>query len=105
MVLIFIKLFLFLFVTVESRKLFPLEPSEIYTHHASVFDSDPNQYNIFWKVSSNDQIQFEVHVKTLGWIGLGVSTNGGMKGSDIAMGWYDKSGAHLIVCRIFLLKT
>ena len=80
-----------------SKILYPLEPSEIYTHHDSVFDSDPSQYHVYWKILSNDQIQFEVHVKTLGWVGLGVSTNGGMKGSDIVIGWYDTSGPHLMV--------
>ena len=75
----------------------PLVPSEIYTHHESVIDDDKNRFHIFWKVLSSDEIQFEVHCRTTGWVGLGISSNGGMKGADIAIGWYDSSGPHLKV--------
>ncbi|CAF1310464.1 unnamed protein product [Rotaria sordida] len=35
-------------------------------------------------------------MKTIGWIGLGLSPAGGMKGADIAVGWVDSSGkAHI----------
>ena len=27
--------------------------------------------------------------KTLGWVGFGISPNGGMKGSDMVIGWVD----------------
>ena len=90
----------FIFCDARNKPLLvPLVPSESYTHHESIIDTDPGQFNIYWKVFSTQEIQFEVHVRTLGWVGLGISTNGGMKGSDIAIGWYDASGAHLKVSK------
>ena len=58
----------------------PLAPSETYTHSEHIDDENKEQYVIFWKLLPNDEIQFEVHCKTSGWVGLGISANGGMKG-------------------------
>jgi hypothetical protein len=76
-----------------------LKPSENYTHSRIVDDDEPSLYQIYWKLVENDEsIQFEVHCKTLGWVGFGISPNGGMPGSDIALGWVDIKGkAHLRV--------
>lgn len=43
------------------------------------------QYKLHWKIVK-DEIIFEAHVETLGWIGLGFSPNGGMTGADIVIG-------------------
>ena len=58
----------------------PLVPSETYTHSDHIDDEDRDQYVVFWKLLPNDEIQFEVHCNTTGWVGLGISANGGMKG-------------------------
>jgi hypothetical protein len=62
------------------KKLQPLLPSEDYTHSLIVDEDAPEKYQVFWKLINNDEIQFELHAKTVGWIGLGISPNGGMQG-------------------------
>ena len=48
---------------------------------------DPQEnYKIFWKYDDTT-ITFEVKVKTQGYVGFGVSPNGGMAGSDMVIGW------------------
>jgi hypothetical protein len=69
----------------------PLKPSENYTNVAYIDDQNQNQYVLYWKLIGSDEIQFEAHCKTTGWVGIGLSPNGGMKGSDIAIGWVDSN--------------
>lgn len=68
------------YLLLNEAKLSALEASEDYTHKLIVNDDDPNQYQLFWKLLSNDEIQFEIHCKTTGWVSMGISTNGGMAG-------------------------
>ncbi len=56
---------------------------------------DPyEKYSVKWNLNdSNETITFLCEVETKGWIGFGLSPNGGMKGSDVIIGWVDdKSG-------------
>jgi hypothetical protein len=80
-------------INAASFKLKPLEPSEAYTHSAVVDEDDPNLYQVFWKLINNDEIQFELHCRTTGYVGIGLSTNGGMTGADIAISWVNRNGA------------
>jgi hypothetical protein len=73
-----------------SSALTPLKPSENYTHFLDADQQNPSQYVLYWKLIGTDEIQFEAHCKTTGWVGIGLSPNGGMKNSDIAIGWVDK---------------
>jgi hypothetical protein len=74
----------------------PLKPSEDYTHSAIVDEYDEQQFQFFWKLLNKDEIQFELHCRSTGWVGFGLSPNGGMTGADIAIGWVDNAGkAHL----------
>jgi hypothetical protein len=79
----------------------PLKPSENYGINEMIVHRDDNNdtiYMFFWKLMSNNEILFEVHAKTLGWVGFGISMSGGMRGADIAMGWVDSKGTpHLKV--------
>jgi len=52
---------------------------------------DPyEKYSVKWNISDLDEtITFLCEVQTKGWIGLGLSPNGGMKGSDIIIAWID----------------
>ncbi len=62
---------------------------------------DPlNKYNLKWSFDDNkQQITFNVVVETRGWIGFGISQNGGMTGSDLIIGWVDDNGlTHFHVC-------
>ncbi len=71
----------------------PLTASETYTHSLVVDDDIPEQYQLFWKLVDNDEfIQFEMHCKTTGWVGFGLSPNGDMPGADITIGWVDTNG-------------
>ena len=76
-------LFLSIFCLIDARlikQLQPLVPSEDYTHSLVVDEDEPEKYQVLWKLTNNDEIQFEVHAKTLGWVGMGISPNGGMPG-------------------------
>ena len=67
-------------------------PSENYKFSLNVDDKDEKLYKLFWKTLENDEIQFELHCRTNGWLGFGLSPNGGMAGSDIMIGWVDSNG-------------
>ncbi|CAF1272849.1 unnamed protein product [Rotaria magnacalcarata] len=52
-----------------------------------------NVADLWWTVDDAErEITFELHVKTMGWISLGISPAGGMKGADIGVGWVDSIG-------------
>lgn len=86
-----VLLFIFNKLNAASLNLQPLVPSEDYTHSAIIDEVDKDLYRLFWKFN-NDEIQFEVHCRTVGWVGLGLSPNGAMTGADIAIGWVSNTG-------------
>ncbi|CAG2165073.1 unnamed protein product [Oppiella nova] len=55
---------------------------------------DPhNKYHLKWYFDDHKQrITFNVVVETTGWVGFGISPNGGMAGSDLVIGWVDDNG-------------
>ncbi|CAH1230127.1 MOXD1 [Branchiostoma lanceolatum] len=55
-----------------------------FTHQASL--DVHGRFNLLWKFDS-ETITFEAHAQTTGYIGLGLSPNGGMEGSDVIIGW------------------
>ncbi|XP_064597489.1 DBH-like monooxygenase protein 1 homolog [Liolophura sinensis] len=55
--------------------------------HSIILDPE-GKYHLSWNFTDTD-VTFEVQVKTLGYIGLGISPNGGMPGSDIVLVWVD----------------
>ncbi|XP_013404193.1 MOXD1 homolog 2-like [Lingula anatina] len=57
--------------------------SHDFTHHASLKDDD---YYIHWKFDDTS-ITFNVTARTTGYVALGFSPSGGMKGADIIIGW------------------
>ena len=60
----------------------PLFTAEDYDHSV-VFSQD---YDLYWTVNHTSQmIHFGLAVKATGWVGLGVSPNGGMAGADMVM--------------------
>ena len=60
-----------------------------WTHHLVL---DPQElFHLFW-TPSEDTIRFEIQVKTLGYVAIGFSPNGGMMGSDIILGWVPDHG-------------
>ena len=55
---------------------------------------------VAWTVKG-DSIIFEVHAKTTGYVGFGLSHNGAMRGSDIVIGWVKEGKAFLEVSNVF----
>ncbi|CAC5425215.1 unnamed protein product [Mytilus coruscus] len=65
-------------------------PTEIFGNSWQL-DSDGN-YWLFWKTNTT-HITFETHVKTKGYVGFGLSSNGKMFPSDVVVGWVDSTGS------------
>ena len=57
--------------------------SSEYTHSLDLLD---DIFHIFWKYDTTT-ITFEIHAKTLGWVGFGLTPDGGMARSDITITW------------------
>merc|ERR1719336_1331897 len=55
------------------------------------------RYDLYWTYHRDRrEFDFAVDVATRGWVGLGISPNGDMKGGDIVLGWVTEGGeAHL----------
>ena len=50
-------------------------------------------YTLYWNFSTVEQtIRFAVSVQTNGWVGFGISPNGGMVNSDVVIGWVNDDG-------------
>lgn len=82
-VFIILVSFVFIDCALINNQLKPLVPSEAdYTNSIIVDEYQPEQYQLFWKLLGKDEIQFEFHCKTNGWVGLGISSNGGMAGNN-----------------------
>ena len=47
--------------------------------------------NIKWNFTTED-IYFRLNIKTNGWVGFGLSPNGGMLNSDVIIAWTDPDG-------------
>ncbi|CAF4431727.1 unnamed protein product, partial [Rotaria sp. Silwood2] len=68
----------------------PIKPFTTYKHSAEL---QTNVADLWWIVDDAErEIIFEFHVKTTGWIALGISPAGGMRGADIGVGWVDLAG-------------
>ena len=57
-------------------------------------DGDGNPlFTLHWNFSAAEEtITFGVNVSTNGWVGLGISPNGGMTDSDVVIGWVNNDG-------------
>ena len=50
-------------------------------------------YELYWSYdSTTTNISVAVRVNTIGWVGFGISPNGGMPSSDVIMGWVTDGG-------------
>jgi DOMON domain len=58
-------------------------------------DLDEN-FRLLWSVKQQD-IYFEVQVRTQGYVGLGFSRDGTIYGADMAMGWVEQGHAYFQV--------
>lgn len=63
-----------------------------------------DDYRVLWNIVGQE-ITFEIQVRTLGYVGFGISRDGRLPGSDIAIGWVSQGKVHFQVSFIFLLKA
>ncbi|XP_063401020.1 DBH-like monooxygenase protein 1 [Mytilus trossulus] len=70
-------------------------PTAAFQHEFQL-DSDGNFW-LFWNVSGTN-ITFETHVRTRGYVGFGLSSNGKMFPSDVVVGWVKDGTAVLKDC-------
>ena len=77
--------------TIKPRAEFTSQPLGTYTNYIDLIDE--GVYRFYWSFTSTD-LTGEIHVKTNGWVGFGLSPNGGMSNSDVIVGWInDNTGA------------
>lgn len=69
-------------------------PSEDYLLH-EVLDN-AGEFHVYWKFNTT-HITFELHVKTRGYVGFGISPNGKMYPSDVIIGWVKDGVTHFSV--------
>lgn len=68
-------------------------PLQRYANYRFSTELKPNVADLWWTVDEAlQEITFELHIQTTGWIALGISPAGGMRGADIGLGWVDQSG-------------
>lgn len=63
---------------------FSSTPTAYYSNFVDLVDQ--GQYRFYWNFTSTDIIG-EIHCKTSGWVGFGLSPTGNMDKSDVVIGW------------------
>lgn len=77
----------------------PVFTSQPLAAYENFIDLSPGVFRLYWNLTNttngktNGDMIGEVHCKTDGWVGFGLSPNGGMDQSDVFIGWIDKNGA------------
>ena len=72
--------------------------SSRYAFNRTLYDRGGDTYVLHWNFSIAERtIAFAVNVSTTGWVGFGVSPNGGMLNSDVVIGWVRNGRAYLHV--------
>ena len=67
--------------------------SQEYPFRATLLERGENFYELYWSFDTDlRNITFAVRVNTTGWVGFGLSPNGGMEDSDIVIGWVNGTG-------------
>ena len=71
--------------------------SSRYAFSTTLYDRD-DTYMLHWNFSNAERtIAFAVNASTTGWVGFGLSPNGGMVNSDVVMGWVSNGRAYFHV--------
>ncbi|XP_050715576.1 uncharacterized protein LOC126998176 [Eriocheir sinensis] len=76
--------------TAPSLKPLPKSLPVVSFMHSAVLDQQGSVV-MLWSPREED-IVFEIQAGAKGYVGLGFSPNGGMKGADIVLGWVDAAG-------------
>ncbi|CAF3793088.1 unnamed protein product [Rotaria sp. Silwood1] len=68
----------------------PIQPMANYKYSIEL---EANIADLWWTIDDvRKEITFDLHIRTTGWIALGISPGGGMTGADIGVGWVDSRG-------------
>lgn len=66
---------------------------DVLSHPAFTTVLKDDAYTLSWDFDlEKEAIFFTVTVRTTGWVGFGISPDGGMANSDVVIGWVDDSG-------------
>jgi hypothetical protein len=97
-----------------SATIVPVEPPECEIKTVVTFSSTPTAYysnyvdlvdqgqlRFYWNFTSTDLIG-ELHCKTSGWVGFGLSPNGNMDKSDVFIGWISNGQTNFTVINFFI---
>ena len=69
-----------------------------YNFHSVLHEKGGDMYTLHWRFDVEEEtIAFAVNVSTNGWVGFGLSPNGGMKNSDMVIGWVKDGQPYLHV--------
>jgi hypothetical protein len=72
----------------------------VWTREMSLND---HKFTVKYNNEDAEKLIMEISAPVRGYVAVGFSPNGGMRGSDIVMGWVDAQGkAHIKVSLIFL---
>ena len=72
--------------------------SRRYAFSTTLYDRGGDMYMLHWNFSTAERtITFAVNVSTTGWVGFGISPNGGMVNSDVVIGWVKSGRAYFHV--------
>ena len=83
----------------QSMSRFDCEPTSPTGYYANLIDLEPSgRFRFYWNMTQNS-LAGEIHCKTLGWVGFGLSNDGYLNGSDFFIGWIENGTAPL---RVFL---
>ncbi|KAL3871747.1 hypothetical protein ACJMK2_039725 [Sinanodonta woodiana] len=83
--------FTFICCLAYARGFVGVTPTEPFIYSTAV-DNDGN-YLLFWNFNET-HITFEVHVKTHGYVGFGLSDNSNMYPADVVVGWVKNGSTH-----------
>ncbi|CAF3621444.1 unnamed protein product [Rotaria sp. Silwood1] len=87
--LLYLVVFLHL-IEINNAITSPILPYTTYNHSVEL---KTNIADLWWTTNElKQEILFELHIHTTGWIALGISPSGGMNGADISVGWVDQLG-------------
>lgn len=90
-------------ISLACALLLLLVACEDWTHY-TVLDGK-GKYHLYWKlpddIRADSEIVFQTEVEAKGYVGFGLSPNGGMAGSDIITGWIKNGEVYFQVRIIF----
>ena len=77
-----------------------------YSFKSVLYQDQDGTYTLHWKFDQErETITFAVNVSTEGWVGFGLSPNGGMAGSDMVIGWVTGVQAYLHVSHVIIIVS